>query len=238
MDKYRIKLAENSSSLAHLTSQFITTEIKRIILEKGKANISLSGGNTPSSTYLLMNRESVQWDSVHVFLGDERWVDHSDVSSNARMIRSTLLSKEGPGSKAHFYPIQTTELSSPEESSRSYSELISQKITGSPPIFDLILLGLGSDGHTASLFPGSSNLDISTNWTAVEHSQSITRITLTPPVLSAAHNVVFLVSGESKKIALGRLFDESESHKRTPARIVQTKNKITVIADQAAMPSV
>ena len=115
-----------------------------------------------------------------------------------------------------------------------FNSSLEQICGSSPPEFDLILLGLGDDGHTASLFPGTAATQVRDRWVTVGEGKGIPRITLTPPVLCAARQVVFLVAGEGKQQALGRLLDPAEDPGRTPAKLVQTQAKITVLADAAA----
>ena len=102
------------------------------------------------------------------------------------------------------------------------------------PCFDLILLGLGEDGHTASLFPGTQSLNVRNSLATVSKGKAIERITLTASVLSSASKVIFLVSGEGKQTALKRLLDPNESYERTPAKLVNPDSEIVLLVDKAA----
>ena len=234
MSNYKIERAINKEDLTLKTVQTILAQINAVLSRKERAQIALSGGSTPSDVYKLLSSEKINWSRVDIFLGDERWVDPADPLSNALMIRNTFLSSL-PGSQASFHAVPTTQLSSPKSSAIAFEEILNQKCIGSPPVFDLILLGLGEDGHTASLFPFTSALKVTDKWATTSKGKGCDRITLTAPVLSAATKVIFLVSGASKQIALKRLMDPSESPDRTPAKLVQPFDEILVLADQAAL---
>ena len=153
----------------------------------------------------MLGQERLPWDRVDVFLGDERWVAADDESSNARMLRRTLLA-EGPGAAALFHAVPTVELPDADASADAFAQLLTTICPGTPPVFDLILLGLGDDGHTASLFPGTEAPTIVDRWATVGRGKGLDRITLTAPVLSAADQVMFLVSGAGKRQALEQLW--------------------------------
>ena len=231
MTRYSIERASDLHALSRLAAQLIASHIDLALDQRDRCQIALSGGSTPSDTYRLLGKEHLPWDRVDVFLADERWVGINDDSSNARLIQETLLSSR-PGSDAKFYPVQTTELPNPEASAANYEELIKNTCIGEPPIFDLILLGIGADGHTASLFPGTNSLHVNDRSATVSTGNGLDRVTLTAPVLSSARKVFFLVSGQGKQEALKRMLDNSESSERTPARLVRPDSEIIVLVDE------
>ncbi len=231
---YRIQVASNKKNLALLANQVISNHIKLILSNKERFQLALSGGSTPSATYTLLAREDLPWNHVDVFLGDERWVDQSDELSNSNMIGKTLLSIY-PGNKAKFRPISTTSCNSSQESADLFNNELQNFFKSSPPSFDLILLGLGEDGHTASLFPGSPSLNVRNKWATTSEGNGLPRITLTSPVLSSAKKVIFLVSGSNKTQALHRLLDPEESFNRTPAKLAQPNSEVLILADKDAV---
>ena len=236
MTPYQLVCTGDSQDLARRAAETIATAIDLALDQRDRAQIALSGGTTPAKAYALLSQQHLPWDRVDVLLGDERWVSAEDPSSNARMLRHTLMEPGSPGAQACFHPVPTVELVSPEASSEAFADLIGRLCPGDPPVFDLMLLGLGDDGHTASLFPGTDAPLVTNRWTTIGRGKGLDRITLTAPVLSAARQVVFLVSGEGKRQALSRLLDPMESPERTPAKLVQSQQPITILCDQAAAP--
>ncbi len=236
MTSYSLQIAKDKNDLARLASETIATHLDLALDQKDRAQLALSGGSTPSAAYSLLGREHLPWDRVDVLLGDERWVDHEDTQSNCRMIRKTLMSGE-PGSKAIFYPITTIALQSPDESAKEFALKLNEICNGEPPEFDLMVLGLGDDGHTASLFPKTDSLLVEDSWVTVGRGKGLERITMTFPVLSAARKVIFIVSGNSKKEALRRLLDPNEPIERTPAKLVRPRSDVVILADQEAAHS-
>jgi len=229
---YRISVAASAEDLARQCAQQVAAAIDLALAERDRAQIALAGGETPKAAYRLLGAEHLPWERVDVLLGDERWVSRDDSSSNARMLGETLLARE-PGSGASFHPVPT-DLSDPEASASAYADLLMALCPGDPPCFDLILLGLGDDGHTASLFPGTAAPAVRDRPVTIGEGKGLPRITLTAPVLSAARRVVFLVSGAGKRQALGRLLDPFEPAERTPARLVQPAGEVLILADHAA----
>ena len=234
MTSYRIERARDPQDLALRASEYIATAIQLALDQRDRAQIALSGGSTPSQAYQRLGQQHLPWNRVDVFLGDERWVSADDESSNARMLRSTLLQTGEPGAAACFHPVPTVELPSPEASADAFAQLIANSCNGEPPIFDMMVLGLGDDGHTASLFPGTDAPEVRDRWTTIGRGKGLERITLTAPVLSASRTVMFLVSGANKREALRRLLDPAESPLRTPAKLAKPEAEIIVLADEAA----
>ncbi|MDI9407598.1 MAG: 6-phosphogluconolactonase, partial [Chitinophagaceae bacterium] len=137
------------------------------------------------------------------------------------------------GGQARFHPVPT-QCESPQASVLAYEQYVRQLCPGDPPSFDVMLLGLGDDGHTASLFPGTAATRERERAVTIGAGKGLERISLTAPVLSAARQVIFLVSGTAKREALRRLLDPAESPDRTPARLVQPRSPVLVLADAEA----
>ncbi|CAK6691736.1 6-phosphogluconolactonase [Cyanobium usitatum str. Tous] len=234
--RYRLVVAESAAELARQTAQALASELGQVLAQRDRAQVALAGGETPKATYRLLGQQHLPWDRVDVLLGDERWVPSDDPSSNARMFRETLMA-ELPGSKACLHAVPT-QLASPEQGAAAYAELLQQLCGDFPPVLDVVLLGLGDDGHTASLFPGTAAPAVRDRSVTLGEGKGLPRVSLTAPTLSSARRVVFLVSGPGKVQALQRLLDPEESPLRTPAKLVQPASEVLIFADQAAAAGV
>ena len=237
MTKYIIQVSEDKNSLAHAASDLIAQIIELILKNKSRAKIALCGGSTPKAAYSLLGKKNIDWKNVDFFLGDERWVDNASQDSNCFLLNHSLFKQGNPSLEASFFSVSTVELSSPEESAKDYEKIVKKNLDGNPPKFDLILLGLGDDGHTASLFPGSDALFVRDDLITVGEGKGHKRITFTSKLLNSTDNIVFLISGSAKQIALKRLLDQSESWERTPAKLISPNSEIIVLADKDAYPS-
>jgi 6-phosphogluconolactonase len=206
---YQLEISPNQEQLAQRAADLLASQLELALGERERVQLALAGGTTPAAAYRLLGQNPLAWDRVDVLLGDERWVAPEDPASNARMLHETLLA-QGPASQACFYPVPT-ERETPLASAEAFELIVRQLGSGDPPVLDLILLGLGDDGHTASLFPGSAAAGITDRAVAVGEGKGLERITLTAPVLSAARQVIVLVSGTGKQEALRRLLDPGES---------------------------
>jgi 6-phosphogluconolactonase len=230
--RFHLVVVDTAAELAARCAETIASALDLALAERDRAQVALAGGETPKATYLRLGQEHLPWERVDVLLGDERWVSAEDPASNARMLRETLLAQP-PAQAARLHPVPT-DLASPAEGVAAYESILRRLCGGEPPVLDLVLLGLGDDGHTASLFPGTAAAAERQRLVSVGEGKGLPRITLTAPVLSAARQVVFLVSGAGKRQALGRLLDPEEPVERTPACLVQPHGRIWVFADQAA----
>lgn len=201
--------------------------------------IALSGGTTPRRLYERMAapsyREAFPWSRIHWFWGDERFVPHDDVLSNYRMAREALLSR-APIPSANIHPVPTEGIS-PESAATSYEcELKTfyggERLDPARPLFDVTLLGLGSDGHTASLFPGTPVLTERNRWVAaVVGVKSEPRVTLTYPALESSRHVAFLVAGKEKKESFSQL---QQGNAELPAARLRPTGSLCLFADMAA----
>jgi 6-phosphogluconolactonase len=211
------------------------------VATRGRFTVALSGGSTPRSLYELLAcapwRKRIAWTATHVFWGDERCVppDHRD--SNYRMAYQALL--------AHVpIPVENVHRMRGEIEPSAAAEACEYDVRaafdlapGKPPRFDLILLGLGDDGHTASLFPGTVALIEQGHWVVANWVEKLNayRLTLTPPVLNAAHEVIFLVAGAGKAGILSQVLHGERRPDRYPAQVVQPTQGILVwLVDRAA----
>lgn len=186
------------------------------IAQRGRFAIALSGGHTPARLYSLWAQAEKQgrqtpWDRVHLFWGDERYVPASDPLSNYRMTRETLIAQVPiPASNVHPMPM---DLPSPGAAAEAYESELRKFFGSAPPAFDLQLLGLGPEGHTASLFPGSPALEEKHRWVVAVRAPATPpdRISFTPVVLDSGRNTFFLVAGPDKREIVAALRRESGS---------------------------
>ncbi|HET8890781.1 MAG TPA: 6-phosphogluconolactonase [Candidatus Angelobacter sp.] len=232
-----VKIVPDSATLARVAAQEFQRLAETGIQERGRFSVSLSGGNTPRAVYSLLAEEhkELPWEKIHIFFGDERHVPPDHPDSNFRMANESLLSKVPiPENNVHRIRAELE----PEAAAKDYDEQLTEFFHLNRhdwPRFDLVFLGLGDDGHTASLFPGSSALTdvsnrVAANW--VEKLQTF-RITLTFPVLNHAAEVAFLVSGESKAQILSVVL--SPGAKKFPAQGVEPENgRLLWLVDQDA----
>ena len=205
---------------------------------RGSCALLLSGGSTPRASYERLAtkyRDSVPWDRVHLFWGDERFVPSGDPRSNARMAREALVDRV-PCPPANVHPIPT-ELPSADAAALRYDDLLRARFPGGVPRFDLVLLGLGDDAHTASIFPGSRALEEPARWVlaVTAPADPPQRITLTMPALIAAARLFVLAAGAGKAAALRRVIDPASDPTLYPAASLQrARARVTWWVDRAA----
>ena len=230
---------ETPQELAEAAARDFAAKAEAAIAERGSFTVALAGGSTPKATYEILARDyagELDWSKVHVFFGDERTVlpDHED--SNYLMAQRTLLSHVPVGSVHRM----RGELP-PAEAAAAYEQEL-QEFFGpdSVPAFDLILLGIGEDGHTASLFPETSALDVTDRWVVANPVLKLetTRLTLTIPVINAAKAVTFLVAGEGKAEALKQILEGVADPRAYPAKFIRPEcGDLTWMVDTAAASS-
>jgi len=220
--------------LAEAAARDFARRAGEAIDERGRFAVALAGGSTPKATYETLARDyagEVDWGRVHVFFGDERAVPPSHEDSNYRMAKDALLDHVSVGSVHRM----RGELP-PEEAAASYEEELRSFFGEVTPRFDLILLGIGGDGHTASLFPGTAALEVADRLTVANPVLKLetTRITLTAPAINAARAVVFLVAGEDKAEALREILEGDADPRPYPAKLVRPDGDLAWMVDRTA----
>jgi len=240
-----VTIFKNSDDLAAHAAEFISRSTQDAIRSRGRAMLALAGGTTPQPTYRLLarpdSRDPMDWTHTHLFFADERFVPMDDPSSNFAMVQRTLMT---PGSVApdHVFPIPTQRATA-TDAAQAYAATLAEAFgigdKPAPPRFDLVLLGLGEDGHTASLFPGAASLSVTDRWVVASPPGTlpphVERITLTLPVLNAARKILFLVSGESKAGVLRDVIEGNcEREQRPAAGVRPTDGTLTWFVDEAA----
>ncbi|WP_236021525.1 6-phosphogluconolactonase [Geomesophilobacter sediminis] len=230
-------LADDYSALSRRAAELFAEEARTAVAKRGRFLVLLSGGETPRHCYELLSRKPlralVPWHAAEIFWGDERFVPPGDPRNNARMAREAFLDHV-PLSEGQIHPIPFR--NSAHESAEQYQAQLLEFFAGAPPRFDLALLGLGDNGHTASLFPGTPVLDEKYRWVsevALEDGQQ--RITLTVPVLNQSATVLFLVSGEGKAQVLHEVLEGTPNPQRLPAQLIRPEHgKLIWLADREA----
>jgi 6-phosphogluconolactonase len=217
--------------------------IKRLNDAKNRAAVCLTGGSSPEGLYRLLAdepwRSRVPWDRVHWFMGDDRFVPENDPLSNMGMARRLFLDKvPAPRGNVHAIP---TDAIYPEGAANLYQDTLSEfygaeRLDPARPLFDLVLMGVGPDGHTASLFPGSPLLEEKERWVAgvakAGMEPLVPRVTLTFPALASTREMLFIVDGAGKRDILRRVFSGED----LPAARAHSDGALVWLLDRAAAP--
>ena len=232
-----IEILKSGDDLARTAAGLFVAKSREAILKKGRFTVALSGGSTPKRLYELLAdptepfREQIAWEKIHFFWSDERHVPPDHPESNFRMTNEALLSRV-PVAEDNVHRV-AGENPSASDAAAQYEETLKAVTSEALPQLDLILLGLGTDGHTASIFPGSEVLQetkrlVAAPW--VEKFGSY-RITMTLPLLNNGGSVVFLVSGDEKAEIVKEVLEGPE---RYPAQAVKPKGELLWLLDEAA----
>jgi len=226
-----VTVLPNAAALADAAAARFVAAAGDAIASHGQFIVALSGGSTPRDTYLRLGTKTseVMWSRVQVVWSDERCVPPHNVESNYRMARETLLDRV-PIPAANVHRIHGED--DPATAAAAYEATLRALAR-----IDLVLLGLGEDGHTASLFPGSAAVREQSRWVMAARAAAASswRITLTPPVINAAAEVLFLVSGGAKASILRRVLESSRRPEELPAQAIAPSNgRVRWYVDAAA----
>lgn len=244
MDTARLHIHADHDRLNHAVATRLIQLARDAVDHRGSWHWALAGGSTPRSLYQLLASEAyasrMPWQNAHIWFGDERFVPADDPRSNYRMARETLLSKV-PLADAQVHPIPVSGTDA-ERDARDYAQLMRERLPaggGDMPVLDAILLGLGPDGHTASLFPDTPILQVRNTPAAAVYVPKFStwRISVTLPVIEQARHVLFLVAGGEKAPIAATLFGSGErpaAAATLPVEMIQAQGELEWHLDQSA----
>jgi 6-phosphogluconolactonase len=229
-----IRVLESGSDFVQTLSDWISQRLNQTIEKNGRATLSLAGGSTPKVVYETLAKANLPWAQLHIFWGDERYVPPTDPASNEGMVRKAWLDHVNiPATNVHPWP---TLVGSPERCATDYQQQLIDFFglqSGEFPSFDLVLLGMGEDGHTASLFPYDAALQAE-GLTAVGSKGGEPRLTLTAATINQAHCVAFVVTGAAKQGALQQVLATTGDDQAYPARLIHPQGDLCWWLDAAA----
>jgi len=224
-------------ALSRAAARALVDDVRGVLGTQDRYALALAGGSTPRRCYELLAsgaEGTLPWDRIHLFWGDERYVPLHDERSNAHLARTALIDAVPiPAEHVHPFP---THLTPPDAAAAAYDTTLRQHFSARARTFDTVLLGLGSDGHTASLFPGTPNLDAPDDWVRVVEAPPryavSTRLTCTLPVLNGARRAIVLVAGASKRAALRAVLDDRDPS--LPGTHIRPREQADWFVDHAA----
>lgn len=233
-----LKVFKNTEEQNIAAAEIFVASAKEAIDAKGSFNVALTGGSSPVKFHKLLAespyREQVEWEKVAIYWGDERWVPLDDDKSNAKMAEETLLSHV-PIPKDQIFFMWAADVE-PEDYAAEYEQLLKNNL-GPEGSFDLIYLGMGDDGHTASLFPGEAVLGEKDKWVDAYFlaPQDMYRITLTAPLINKAKKIAFVLYGEKKIHALHEVLEGTYNPEKYPSQLIKPVNgELEFLVDEVA----
>lgn len=231
---HNVEVLADKSALIERSRDIILERIQTAIDSRGQFTIALSGGSTPKPLYEALSAQSLPWSKIHIFWGDERYVPATHQDSNQLMARQAWIDRiEIPASNIH--PMNTTGENPQEDAAQHEAELRQFFQTNAGfPSFDLILLGMGDDGHTASLFPHTEALTVDDRLITVGNKDGQPRLTFTAPLINQARCVLFVIAGANKRPALKQVFATQGDDAQYPSRLIQPQGELLWLLDQAA----
>lgn len=213
----------------------MVASLQQAVGERGGASVSLSGGSTPKRVYEMLASRDLPWDKIDWFWGDERNVPHDHEDSNYLMVRKALLDPAGiPADRIHAVDVQPDD---PAAAAQAYENTLRDFFAGqSQPAFDLVLLGMGDDAHTASLFPATKALTENDRWFVENWVPKFDafRYTMTAPAINSGRQIWFLVSGSNKQTAMGQVHGNHHNPAEYPSQLI-TPTHWCVTADAIAV---
>ncbi len=227
-----LEVLSSKQTLIERALEIVTQKILLAIEERSICTIALAGGSTPRPLYEALSQQNLPWEQIHIFWGDERYVAVTSPESNQRMAVEAWLSRVNfPAANLHPMP---TGAGNPEVDAAQYEAELKRVFGVEWPQFDVILLGMGDDGHTASLFPHTAALKVSDRLITVGNKADNLRVTFTVPLINNARCVIFLIAGEDKQPALEQILATSADDMTYPTRLIKPNGELWLLLDQAA----
>ncbi len=233
-----IRIYNDLEALSQAAAELFTVQSRQARLICGRFSVAISGGETPHRLYEILAtspyRERIHWDEMHIFWSDERCVPEDDPRNNARMAHKTLLDLV-PIPPDHIHAIRCDY--SPQQAAVEYEKELKDFFSTQNPNFHLVLLGLGANGHIASLFPNTAVLNEKVKWVSEVYVKELNmhRITFTAPFINQASQVVFLVSGADKAQVLENVLEGTYKPHALPAQLIRPNGKQPIwLVDKAA----
>ena len=233
-----LHIYKNPDELSHAVAKWIADDIATTLKKQDRYTIALSGGSTPKALHKILAaspyKEQIDWTKLHIFWGDERDVPFEDDRNNAKMAYDTLL---------NFVPVPATQIHvmrtdiGPVESAAEYEKILHEYFDRSPDSFDLVLLGMGDDGHTLSLFPGTAAVHEEKAWAIAYFlkAQDMYRITLTKTIVNKAARIAFLTTGAGKAHALKEVQEGTYNPDLYPSQEIKpVRGELHWFVDEAA----
>jgi 6-phosphogluconolactonase len=230
-----VEVLPDLSALVARSLDLILSKLATAIEERGQFTIALAGGSTPKPLYEAIAQQNLPWDKIHVFWGDERYVPPDHPDSNELMARRAWLDRvDIPAANIHAVPTLDAD---PAVSAAKHEQHLREFFNSSPaafPALDVVLLGMGDDAHTASLFPHTDALQVRDRLVTVGNKDGNPRITFTYPLINAARSVIFVVAGANKQPALAQVFAPVADDFTYPSRLIQPQGELWWLLDAAA----
>ena len=230
-----VEVLADKPSLVERAQEIILSRLHTAIEARDRFTIALSGGSTPKTLYEALSSQDLPWSKIHIFWGDERYVPSTHSDSNQLMAQRAWLDKvEIPA--ANIHPMDTGGKDAERDASKHEAQLqqFFQIEPGTFPKFDLILLGMGDDGHTASLFPHTEALKVRDRSITVGNKDGQPRLTFTVPLINHARCVMFLVAGDNKRPALKQVLATQGDETQYPSRLIDPEGELLWLLDSAA----
>ena len=230
-----VEVLADREALIDRSLALVLSKIAAAIAERGICTIAAAGGSTPEPLYRALSTQELPWDKIHVFWGDERYVPPEHPDSNQKMARLAWLDRVNiPNRNIHPMPTGAADPAADAEAHQTELQQFFKVSDGEFPAIDIILLGIGDDAHTASLFPGTAALQVRDALVTVGSKDGQPRITFTVPLINKARCVIFMVAGASKQPALAQIFAPAADSTIYPARLVQPEGELWWLLDAAA----